>query len=253
MTLRTLIVDDEPLAREGIRSLLRGDPDVIVIGESGGGWDAVNKIRELQPDLLFLDVQMRELDGFDIIGEIGCDRFPAIVFVTAYDEYALRAFEVNAIDYVLKPPDPDRFAETLKRVRTRAADPNDLKDQITKAVNDVVSKRAFSGRLMIRDGGRLLFVKYEDVDWIEAAGNYLRLHAGAKQYLVRETMATMVNRLDATSFVRIHRSTIVNVDRIKEIKPRLQGGHAVVLLDGKELPLSRTYKEKLFHELDLSP
>jgi two-component system LytT family response regulator len=250
MTLRTLIVDDEPLARERLRNLLAGDADIEIVGECGDGRSAVAAIRELAPDLVFLDVQMPELDGLGVVAAVGAERMPATVFVTAFDQYAVRAFDVSAVDYLLKPFDAERFAAALRRVKAqvhRQADAG-VRDRLMTLLADARPAAALppiAERLAIKSGGKVVFVRVDEIDWVEAAGNYCRLHSGKQSHLLRETMATLEVRLDPKKFVRIHRSTIVNLDRIRELQPYFHGDYVVLLRDGKQLTMSRTYRPKL--------
>ena len=246
--IRTLVVDDEPLARERLRSLLAGEPDVQVVGECGDGCQAVRAIEELRPDLVFLDVEVPNLDGFHILESVGGDRVPAVVFVTAYDQYALRAFDVRAVDYVLKPFGRERLQRALERARaqiTRTRS-SDLSSQLAALFEGMRSRKApFLKRLVIKENGRLFFLGTADIDWVEASGNYVRLHVGADAHLLRETMNALESRLDPEQFLRIHRSTIVNIERIKELQPWFHGDYHVVLRDGRQLTMSAGYREKL--------
>ena len=250
--IRTLIVDDEPLARERIRSLVSDQPGFEVIGEASDGDQAVQAIIHgvdgQQPDLVFLDVQMPRRTGFEVIQEVGPDRMPAVVFVTAYDQYALRAFEVNAVDYLLKPFDRDRFESAVDRARKHldAENGGALKTQLMQLVRDLQpAAPAKQDRLVVKSGGRLFFLRTDEIDWIEAAGNYVRVHTGKEAHLLRETMNAIEARLDQKMFLRIHRSRIVNMERVKELHPLFNGDYAVILRDGTKLMLSRGYREKL--------
>jgi two-component system, LytTR family, response regulator len=249
--IRTLVVDDEPMARERILSLLQQEGDVEVIGQCSDGVQAVSAIQQQSPDLVFLDVQMPGCDGFGVIQNIGADRMPTVVFVTAYDEYALRAFEVHALDYLLKPFGKDRFQETLKHAREslerRRA--GDLGRRLLALVHDLKPEQQRLDRLVVKSGGRVFFLRTDEIDWIEAAGNYVRLHLGEESHLFRETMNGMEARLDARRFVRIHRSRIVNTERIKELQPWFNGEYVVILRNGTRLTLSRGYREKLQEQL----
>jgi two-component system LytT family response regulator len=240
--LRVVIVDDEPLARKTIRLLAKGDRDLSIVAECRHGAEALDAIREHKPDLVFLDIQMPDLDGFDVLELLG-DDMPAIVFVTAYDQYAIRAFEVHAIDYLLKPFTDERFAAAVSRAKEtlRARKPEEAL-RLTKLVH---SHRAAVRRFMIRTGGRVLFLKADEIDWIEAADYYARLHAGGNSFLIRESMNDLESSLDPESFVRIHRSAIVNLDRIREMRTLFKGETVVVLNSGKELRMSRSRREEL--------
>jgi two-component system LytT family response regulator len=256
--IRTLVVDDEPMARERVISLLRQEDDVEVIGECADGPQAVNVIQQQAPDLVFLDVQMPGASGFDVIQHVGADRMPTVVFVTAYDEYALRAFEVHALDYLLKPFGKDRFQQTLKHAR-EALDhrrAGDLGRRLLALVSDIKPGQAGGpaapdrmDRLVVKSGGRVFFLRTDEIDWIEAAGNYVRLHLGEDSHLFRETMNHMETRLDTRRFARIHRSRIVNVERIRELQPWFNGEYVVILRNGTRLTLSRNYRERLQEQL----
>jgi two-component system LytT family response regulator len=247
MTIRTVIVDDEPLARTRIRSLLEREPDIVIVGECGDGRQAVNDLRQLEPDLVFLDVQMPALDGFGVLEALDNERLPAVIFVTAHDRYALRAFEVHALDYLLKPFDRERFQKALERVRNQLehAETAASRQRLLALLEDVQAARKPLQRVVIKSEGRVFFVRVEDIDWIEAAGNYLRLHVGRETHLLRETMNGLEGRLDPAQFVRIHRSTMVQFDRIRELQPWFHGDYRVLLRDGTELTLSRGYRQKL--------
>jgi len=249
--IRALVVDDEPLARERVLTLLQQETDVEVVGECSDGGQAVSAIQQHSPDLVFLDVQMPGCDGFEVIQNIGIDRMPMVIFVTAYDQYALRAFEVHALDYLLKPFGRERFRETLKHAkeeleRQRAGD---LGRRLLALVNDVKPEPPRVDRLVVKSGGRVFFLRTEEIDWIEAAGNYVRLHLGSENHLFRETMNRMESRLDTRRFARIHRSRIVNTERIKELQPWFNGDYVVILRDGTRLTLSRGYRERLQERL----
>jgi two-component system LytT family response regulator len=249
--IQALIVDDERLARKRIRSLLKNERDVEVVGECADGAEALAAIRKQNPDLVFLDVQMPEMDGFQVLQSVGADLMPAVVFVTAYDKYALRAFEVHALDYLLKPFDEDRFGEALRRAKDQVlgSSNGDLHDRLLALIEHLRSGERYVDRLLVKASGRVLFLKTEDIDWIEAAGNYVRLHVGRESHLLRETMNTIETKLDPARFLRIHRSTIVNLDRIKEMQPWFSGEYVVLLKDGTELRLSRGYRDKFDERL----
>ena len=245
--VRALIVDDEPLARERLRTLLGARADVEVAGECQDGAEAIAAIPALAPDLVFLDVQMPEVDGFEVVARLGPAQMPAVIFATAYDRHALRAFEVHALDYLLKPFDLDRFDEAVTRAvaQLRAAGPADLPDRLAELLADLRPARPWLERVMVKTRTRTYFVRLDEVDWIEAARNYVRLHVGAKTHLLRESLSHLETRLDPDRFVRIHRSAIVNLDRVKELAPALNGDYDVRLLDGTQLTLSRTYRRRL--------
>jgi len=235
--IRALIIDDEPLARANLRVLLRSDPDVALVGECGSGSEGLEKIRELEPDLVFLDVQMPECDGFDVLELLGGDVPPAIVFVTAYDQYALRAFDAGALDYLLKPFDNARFERTLARIKERIRGKH-------------ASPRV--EQLAIKSAGRILFIKTIEIDWIEAADYYACLHVGVKSHLLRRTLADLEQDLEAAKFCRIHRSTIVNLERVRGLELNLDGEPEVVLENGERLRSSRRYRRALQEKLGIT-
>ena len=252
--IRTLIVDDEPLARRNLRLLLEKDPQIEVVDECRNGREAVKAIHALSPDLIFLDIQMPEMDGFDVLEHVGPDQIQAIIFVTAFDQYALKAFDVHALDYLLKPFDDERFAHALRRAKAQieAREINRLSKRLLALLDERENQRASSShrreyltRLMIKVSGRVVLLKVDEIDFIEADGNYAKLHVGRKAHLLREKMHDLEQRLDPARFVRIHRSVIVNLDRIKEMHPHFNGDYIVVLGDGRQLRLSRTRRENL--------
>jgi two-component system LytT family response regulator len=248
MAIRALIVDDESFARKGLRTLLRDDEDITIVGEAPNGRRAVTAIRELRPSLVFLDVQMPELDGFGVIDEVGVDAMPATIFVTAYDQYALAAFEVHAVGYLLKPFDRDRFARTLQHAKRRLAQPAEqgLGPEALKMLDALRSQRRYTDRLLVNTDGRIIIVKTADLRWIEAADNYVRLHVGTGSgYLLHESMRALEERLDPAHFVRVHRSAIVNVDWIKEIQPWYAGALVVILQGGERLTVSRSFRDRV--------
>ena len=251
--IRTLIVDDEPLARRNLRVLLEQDSQIEILDECGNGREAVKAIKELSPDLVFLDIQMPELDGFDVLERAGTGNIQAIIFVTAFDQYALKAFDVHALDYLLKPFDDERFANALKRAKAQieARGIDNVSKRLLALLEERESERRQSKkqeyltRLMIKVGNRVVLLKVDDIDFIEADGNYAKLHIGRKSHLLREKMNDLEGQLDPDRFVRIHRSTIVNLDRIREMHPHFNGDYIVVLEDGRQLRLSRTRREHL--------
>jgi two-component system LytT family response regulator len=242
--MRALIVDDEALARTALLRLLKRERDVNVIGQCSDGESAVQAIRQMQPDLVFLDVQMPEMDGFQVVEAIGAEQMPATIFVTAFDRYAIRAFDANAVDYLLKPFAPDRLARALARARDRWLGRQD-KEAAQRLFSLLESRLQsdYAQRLTVASGGRIVFVSVSDIDWIQAEGNYARLHVSRKVYDVRETLQALMEKLDPREFIRIHRSTIVNVRRIREVQPWFQGSHIVVLQSGEELRMSRYQRE----------
>ena len=245
--IRTLIVDDEPLARRGIRAQLNDEKDIEILSECRNGLEAVAAIEEQSPDLVFLDVQMPELDGFGVLEAVGVDRMPAVIFVTAYDQYALRAFDVHALDYLLKPVDAERFASALARARKQIEHHSlqDLNQRLQNFLDDVQAKQKFTERLVIKSGGRIFFLNVAEIDWIEAADNYVRLHVGRDSHLLRETMNHLEKRLDPDHFLRVHRSRIINIRQIKELQPLFRGEYDIMLQDGTRLESGRGYKDKL--------
>jgi two-component system LytT family response regulator len=250
--IRVLIVDDEPLAREKIRMLLENQHDIEVIGECGDGLQAVSVIQESCPDLIFLDVQMPELDGFSVLKTLAPEQINTVVFVTAFDEYALKAFEVHALDYLLKPFDRERFLKTLQRARIEIekAKSSELNQKVLQLLETQRESSDQLDRLAIKSAGRIVFVKIEEIDWIEAAGNYVKLHVGEEMHLHRETMSGMESKLSPDQFLRIHRSTIVNIDRIKEIQPYFNGEHIVILDEKTKLTMSRRNRTKLQERIE---
>jgi two-component system LytT family response regulator len=244
---RVVIVDDEPLARERLRTLLADEPEMNVVGEANDGRSAVNAIATLAPDLVFLDVQLPGSTGFEIIEQVGASRMPFVIFVTAYDRYALRAFDVHALDYLLKPFDRERFRQAIARVRQQLErrSSGDLEQRLIALVQDLKPAQPRVDRFVVKSGGRVFFVRNDEIDWIEAAGNYVKLHVGSDSHLFRETMNAVEARLDPDQFFRIHRSHIVNIERIRELQPWFNGEYVVFLKNGTRLTLSRGYREKL--------
>jgi two-component system LytT family response regulator len=247
MPFTALIVDDEPLAREGLRMLLERDPAFSDIHEAKNGKEAVEAIRTLRPDAVFLDVQMPEMDGFEVVRRIGPERTPALVFVTAHDKYAIEAFEINAIDYLLKPVTEERFRKSLGRLKVRleSKPSGDEGRQILSLLETMASPARSLKRLAVRSGGKTVFVDVEEIDWMEAAENYVQLHAGRAEHLLHVTMNTLEKSLDPSLFLRIHRSVIVNVRRIRELQPVLHGEYVLTLANGVRLQSGRMYSEKV--------
>lgn len=248
MTIRALIVDDEPIARRGILRLLRQEADIDVIEECGDGASAVAAIASLAPDLVFLDVQMPELDGFAVIEAVGAERMPAVVFVTAFDDHAVRAFDSQALDYVLKPIDPERFRRALQRARAHLARPDsDLVRRVALALRTIGrgEVRRYPSRLAIRSDGRVRLLDIDEVDRIVAAGNYVEVHSGAKQHLLRETMTRLEARLDPERFVRISRGAIVGIDHVREVQALFNGDFVVILKNKTQVNGSRRYRAAL--------
>ena len=253
--VRTLIVDDEPAARRGVRLLLERDPGVEIVGEAAGGAEAAEIIKREKPDLVFLDVQMPGCDGFEALKRVGAAASPAVIFVTAYDEHALRAFEVNAVDYLLKPYDDARFSAALQRAkqavhRREAETVNSRLTQLLDYLQHDPARAAAKDdgpgdRILLKSSGEIFFLKAEEIDWIEAEGDYMKFHLAGRAHLMRETMARLEARLDPKRFIRIHRSTIVNIDRLRKLSPSFAGEYAVILHDGTKLKLSRGYHERI--------
>jgi two-component system LytT family response regulator len=247
MKVRTLIVDDESLARDRLRQLLRLHPEVEIVGECADGTEAVERIQSAAPDVVFLDVQMPELDGFGVLAALSGQPMPVIVFVTAHDKFALRAFEVHAVDYLLKPFDRERFETALRhaldQVKNRPGGPHNERQSALLAEVRPTAKP--TDRLAIKCGGHIVWVGFDEIDWMESADNYVELHVGAKSHLLRETLNALEARLPPDKFVRISRSAMVNPARIKELRRMIYGGYEITLQNGARLTLSRRYRDKL--------
>ncbi len=243
---RALIVDDEPISRRRLRRLLALEPECELTGECENGRDAVHLLEREKVDILFLDVQMPEMDGFEVVRAISRSH-PLVIFTSAYDEYALKAFEVHAFDYLLKPFDRRRFRESLERARRQLAQarPAMSDDRLLTLFESLAGALHAPDRIAVRNNGRVIFLKLGDIDWIEAADNYVCLHAGRETHILRETMTELEARLDPARFIRVHRSAIVNIDCIKELQPWFRGDYKVMLNDGTELTLTKTHREKL--------
>jgi len=268
--IRALIVDDESLARKALRAMLKDDSEMEVIAECRNGKEAVIVIREQSPDVVFLDIQMPEMDGLEVVEEVGVNQMPVTVFVTAYDKYALRAFEAHALDYLLKPFDHDRFNTALQRAKTnvRQQKLGEMSESLFAVLQDMKPAPSESplqtdnrkpgkavhkepiDRVVIKASGRIYFLKIEEIDWVEGAGDYLSLHSGSQTHLIRETMGNFHAKLDPKKFLRIHRSTIVNVERVKDIRPLFKGEYVITLTSGKRLKSSRGYRHQLQALLD---
>jgi len=253
--IRVLLVDDEPLAREMLREMLQSDPQVEIVGESCNGREALEAIRSEAPDLIFLDVQMPEVGGFDVLASLDKDKLPHVIFVTAYDQYAVRAFEVQALDYLLKPFDQERFDLSWQRAKTQLSrDRNSGTDQrILTLLEELKAGNRYLERLVIKAGGRIYFIDTAEIDWIEAEGNYVSVHSAKKSHLLRETISSLESQLDPKKFVRIHRSSIVRLDFIQELQPWFHGEYRVILNDGTQLTLSRNHRDKLQEALGKLP
>lgn len=246
--VRTVIADDEPLARRKLRILLDSEAEVQVVAECQNGGQTVSAIRTCRPDLLLLDIQMPDLDGFQVLNEISREEMPVVIFTSAYDQYAIRAFEAHALDYLLKPFDQGRLHQAIERARFELRQSKDreithrILDLLSRVKSDKQPAPESEGRLVIRTKGRIVFLNLEEIDWVEAAANYVRLNAGKESYLFRETISRTSERLNPNHFIRIHRSVIVNVRKIKELIPVNSGEYIVVLKSGKELSCSRGYR-----------
>jgi two-component system LytT family response regulator len=251
MKIRALVVDDQPLARDRIVSLLAIEDDVEVVGTAASGIAAVDAVRRLAPDLVLLDLQMPEMDGFGVVEAVGVDRMPLTIFITAYDEHAVRAFEVHALDYLLKPFGRTRLQKAVARARQQLERnrAGAIAARLAAVFDDLHAPRRQGTRMIVRADGRIRFVEIAHIDWVEAQGNYVRLHVGAESYLVRETMTNVLTQLDERMFLRIHRSYIVNIDRVSALRLASGGDYDVILRDGSRLPLSRPFKDAVQEKL----
>ncbi len=253
MKIRTIIVDDEPLGRERLRKLLANESDVEIVAECGDGREAIATIQREAPQLVFLDVQMPEIDGFGVVAGLMMKPPPIFVFVTAYDKFALRAFDAHALDYLLKPFDKARFQQALEKVRVhrKAQEMDQLSARLTTLIEEVKEGRwekpevKTMDRIAVKTGSKVLLLKIDDIDWVEAADNYVNIHVGTETHMQRETMSSIEDKLPPTRFVRINRSTIVNIERVKELQPLFHGDQVVILRGGTKLTLSRNYRDKL--------
>ncbi len=241
--IRVFIVDDEPHARRKMRSLLSEFADVTVVGESANGRDALAVI-DNSVDLVFLDIQMPLMNGFDVVISLDVDPMPLVVFATAFDEYAIRAFDANALDYLLKPVDPERLGKTLERARRQlSSGRGDHAEQVRTLIEHVQSGNEWPERMAIKSGGRLEIVLVEDIDWVNADGNYVTVHVGSQDLLTRDTLQNFLKRLDPRRFLRIHRSWVVNITKVKRLNPDGHGEYAIEMNDGPSVTLSRTYRD----------
>ena len=247
MKIRALIVDDEPLAREWVRNGLQDETDLEIVAECGDGFEAVKAVTELKPDLIVLDVQMPGLDGFGVLASLEPQDLPAVIFVTAFDRYALKAFEAHAVDYLMKPFSSERLHDAVERARAEIdrSSSRDLKAALRALLEDIQRERAFPEWLLIKKDDRSVFLRVADIDWIESSRNNVRLHVGKEVYVFHETTSGIEAKLDPKRFFRIHRSTIVNIEKIKEMHPWFNGDYSVTLKDGTKLTLSSTYRERL--------
>ncbi len=249
MIIRSIIIDDEPLARKRIRNLLKNEADIDVIAEARNGIEAVSVIENKNPDLIFLDIQMPELDGFGVLNNIDLsDNTPQIIFVTAFDHYAISAFEVCAVDYLLKPFDRERFFKALNRARNQIRlvnNENSNSNKVNELLQKITYDNNYTARLMVKSNGCITFLKTDEIQWIEAAGNYVSLHTGKEEFLMRETMNNMEEKLDPNIFIRSHRTTIVNIEYIDKIQPGPGSEQLIKMKNGQLLTISRKYREKL--------
>jgi two-component system LytT family response regulator len=245
MNIRTVIVDDEPLGCQGIRLLLQNETDITIIGECANGTEALEFVKRAKPLLMFLDVQMPKMDGFSLVAALPPDEMPAIIFVTAYDRHALKAFDVSAVDYLLKPLKPARFREALQRVRQQlqSRDTSRLNERLQALLEAAKPKAAWPTQLSVKNGEQTLFVRVNEIDYVEAAANYVVLHVGQQNHILRETLTSLETRLSPKIFLRIHRSFIVNMARVSGVKPTSRGEHVLALKNGKELPMTRGVRE----------
>jgi two-component system, LytTR family, response regulator len=245
--MRVLVVGDELLARERICFMLKDDPDIEIIGECSNGYGAQKAVEDSHPDLIFLDIQMPEMNSFAFLDSINREPLPFIIFVTAYQQYAVRAFELCALDYLLKPFDRDRFEKALYRAKTEIERKrcDELNDRIFGMLEDLKKKSTYIERLVIKKDDHMFFLRTELIDWIEAEGNYVTLHYGKNSHLLRQAISTLESQLDPKQFLRIHRSIIVNIERMQELHPWVHGDYRVVLRDGTQLTLTRNYRERL--------
>lgn len=244
---RVVIVDDEPIAREGIRTQLAREPAVEIVAECGDGLEAVETIREFAPDLLFLDVQMPGMSGFEVMHAVGPDVVPAVIFVTAYDKYALQAFDVNAVDYLLKPFDTERFQKAFQRalIQIQRSTTATINENLKALLESIKPGARYLERLVVKSKGRIFFLPVAEIDWIESADNYVSLHAGRETHLIRETLTSLETKLNPEEFLRLRHAAIVNVKRIRELRPLFKGEYEIVLQNGTKLTSSRRYRRRL--------
>jgi len=245
--IRTIIVDDEPLAREGVRMMLEADADISVVAECANGTEAVTAILDQKPDLIFLDVQMPEMNGFEVIEAVGIKQMPGVIFVTAYDKYSIQAFEINALDYLLKPFTTKRFSAALERAKTqvRNKETGNLNQKLSTLLEDLKSATNYLERIVVKISGRIFFLNVEEINWIEAADVYVCLHTGCEAHLIRGAIGKLETQLNPKQFLRIHRSMIVSVKQIKELQPMFHGEYEIILQDGTKLTSSRSYRHNL--------
>jgi two-component system LytT family response regulator len=251
MSIRVLLSDDEALARERLRSLLEEEADLEIVAECGDGKSAITTIRRERPDLVFLDIQMPEVDGFGVVQALRNDLMPLTIFVTAYDSYAMKAFEVHALDYLLKPVGKERLTEAVGRARRQLEQPSDgtFQRRVLEMLGDLEARQRAPERIVIKSDGEIVCLKPHEIDWAESAGNYVCLHVGGATHILRETITALESRLGSRQFMRVHRSTLVNVDRIKTLRPSLYGDYSILLRDGTKLTLSRGFRESVLKRL----
>ncbi len=251
MSIRVLLSDDETLARERLRSLLLEEPDVEIVAECGDGNSAIATIKREKPDLVFLDIQMPEVDGFGVVQALREEHLPLTIFVTAYDRYAMKAFEVHALDYLLKPVGKQRLREALDHARKLLQHPSEdtFQRRVLEMLGDMDARHHAPERIVVKSDGEIVCLKPHEIDWAESAGNYVCLHVGAATHILRETITALESRLGARQFLRVHRSTLVNVDRIKTLRPSLYGDYSILLRDGTKLTLSRGFRENVLRRL----
>ncbi len=243
--MRVVIIDDELPARKKIRAFLQDEPSIEIVGEASDGLEAVNIVEQLKPELIFLDIQMPHLTGFEVLQQLDSEIMPKVIFTTAYDQYALKAFEVHAIDYLLKPFDQERFQDALKHAFQQSA--NKIPSQLSNLISTLNKQRNYLQRILLKTSGKIIILKIDDINWIEAEEKYVQLHTSKEKYLYRETMNALEQELDPQKFVRIHRSYIVQLDFIKELTPWSHGDYLVILKDGTELNMGRNYRERIFN------
>jgi two-component system LytT family response regulator len=250
MPIRVLLSDDESLARERLRSLVEEEADLEIVAECGDGKSAISTIKREKPDLVFLDIQMPETDGFGVVSALR-DEMPLTIFVTAYDRYAMKAFEVHALDYLLKPVVKERLTEALDHARKQLQHPSEAMFQrrVLNLLGELDSRQNTPQRIVIKADGEIVCLRPNEIDWAESAGNYVCLHVGANTHILRETITSLESRLGERQFLRVHRSTLVNVDRIKTLRPSLYGDYAILLRDGTKLTLSRGFRETVLKRL----
>lgn len=244
--IRAIIVDDEPLARDKVQLFAKSEADIEVVGVCSNGHEALSSLSALKPDIMFLDIQMPEMNGFELLDRIKASPLPGIIFITAYDEFALRAFEFHALDYLLKPFDRERFSKSVEHARAiiqSSSQTEITKEQIHALLGTIQQSPAKLERFIVKHNGRIIFLRLDEIDWMEAAGNYVNLHAGNDAYLVRETMNNIEAQLPSQKFIRIHRSSIINIDKIKELQPYFNGEYKVILQNNTQVILSRSYRE----------